>query len=237
MISQLISAIFRRKRAVTSGDPNTVFLLHFDESPNSPIVDSSIYGEGSSYNTRYDAFNTTSSNPKFGNSAAKAWQNSRLLFPSIPRLNFAAGQPWTVEFWYLRKHTTGNLFLFGAFETWASGNKTIISCGSTGLIGFRTKTTLFSKSSDIAVPVDEWAHVALVSTGAQFKIYISGVGSATAGNISSAPTNFSTANGSIWGQDPELSGTVSTGQMDELRISNIARYTENFTPPTSPFNP
>jgi hypothetical protein len=77
-------------------------------------------------------------------------------------------------------------------------------------------------------PTSQWVHVAAVRSSGTIYLYINGtsVGTPTsATGIISQPTL-------TIGTWPSASTTLN-GLIDDLRISSIARYTSNFTPPTS----
>ena len=82
-----------------------------------------------------------------------------------------------------------------------------------------------------------WYHLAVCRNGSDLRMFVDGVQTGSTNNISS-DTLYSSA-------DPLLVGArfytgqgyiqKNTANMDELRISNVARYTTAFTPPTSNF--
>lgn len=80
-----------------------------------------------------------------------------------------------------------------------------------------------------------WYHVACVRTGNDYKFFIDGTQIGTTVTDSSAITNYA-ASFLIGG---DVSGILYlNGWMDEFRVSKgIARWTSNFTPPTSEYAP
>ena len=84
-----------------------------------------------------------------------------------------------------------------------------------------------------SINVGQWNHVAAVRSGNTLTCYMNGVGG-TAVNNSGTFTNYNT---------PLRIGNESNGiedyagYIDEVRISDTARYTSNFTPSTSAFTP
>jgi len=80
-----------------------------------------------------------------------------------------------------------------------------------------------------------WYHIALVRNGNAWEFFVDGVSKGTATNsISLADYN------TMWfGREGNLSdGTqidALVGEFDEIRISNVARYTSEFTPPDAAF--
>jgi len=79
-----------------------------------------------------------------------------------------------------------------------------------------------------------WYHIALARSGTSTKLFVNGtqVGSTyTDTTVYSAATPF-------FGSNYQNSvGSNFHGYMDEIRVSNIARYTSNFTAPTAAFTP
>jgi len=92
-----------------------------------------------------------------------------------------------------------------------------------------------SLSSTIPVNRNQWVHIAFVRSGDVWTIYIDGV---TAFTITQTGTLVSRATEvkfiGMWGN-----GILPwEGYIDEFRVSKgIARWTANFTPPTSPYTP
>ena len=88
----------------------------------------------------------------------------------------------------------------------------------------------------IQFPKDTWTHIAIsvdnTNTG---RIFIGGVlqGSAT---FTLRPAALGNTNANYLGKSQFLPDPYFNGGIDELRISNIARYTSNFTPQTSQFS-
>jgi hypothetical protein len=76
-----------------------------------------------------------------------------------------------------------------------------------------------------------WCHVAVVRNSGTTKIYINGVEKATG-----TDNNNYTFSGELWmGASPSLIQAGFNGYIDEVRISNSARYTAGFTPSTTAF--
>ena len=78
-----------------------------------------------------------------------------------------------------------------------------------------------------------WYHVAVVWDGTTFHIFINGVSQSLTTGVAFTSNNFAA---SLYvGGDP-VAGTYMNGWMDEVRISKGARWTSNFTPPTSEYS-
>ena len=92
---------------------------------------------------------------------------------------------------------------------------------------------LISSVSMLSVTVNQWVHWALVRNGSKFLSFKNGQKFAETNLNGSIAYNelYDIAIGGYREQDP----SYFYGYIDELRISNIARWTTNFTPPTEPY--
>lgn len=82
-------------------------------------------------------------------------------------------------------------------------------------------------------PIDQWAHLALVRNTGTTTIYINGTGISNSTGFYNA--TIATGGCLIGGFADNLNFT-SNGYIDELRLTKgVARYTGNFTPPTTEF--
>ena len=81
-------------------------------------------------------------------------------------------------------------------------------------------------SGPSSMSVNTWYHVACVRNGTTTTLYLNGVGGTSASYTGSAgDTNATAWNFGYWAHTSEY----HSGNMDEMRISNVARYTANFT--------
>ena len=82
-----------------------------------------------------------------------------------------------------------------------------------------------------------WYHLAVVRNGATISIYINGTADNNTLNYGTAIA-FASPTDVLIGSQGHDSGSPRyyfDGYIDEFRISNLARYTNNFTAPTEPF--
>ena len=96
-----------------------------------------------------------------------------------------------------------------------------------GRLAFAYTNTAFAYGP--AVPLNQWSHAAAVYDGAHVTVYVNGIGGTpVAINGLTANVNVNQIGGH---------GTFQyTGYIDELRVTKgVARYTGNFTPPTTSF--
>jgi hypothetical protein len=89
------------------------------------------------------------------------------------------------------------------------------------------------------VTINTWHHLAVVSLGGTVTLYLDGVaiGSTTLENTPSALGGGSGTIDDWLGKSEFSSDPYFSGYMDEFRVSDVARYTANFTPPASAFTP
>jgi hypothetical protein len=165
---------------------------------------------------------------KFGNASIYFdGSGDYLTVRTSPLLDFGTGN-FTVEFWwYPTTVATDQGFLGGG-----SGCYDFVWRTSTGFNLGRVNVA-FDNTFAFSPVVNTWYHVAYSRSGTSLRVFVNGtqVGS-TATNSISYGTNGTTAviGGSTTGD------RLMTGYIDDLRITNgFARYTANFTPPTSAF--
>jgi Concanavalin A-like lectin/glucanases superfamily len=88
------------------------------------------------------------------------------------------------------------------------------------------------KMSNSALATNTWYHLAFVHHNNVWTVYINGV--ATGLTISSAADWSTNTSPLTIGNNLTFSSSLP-GYLDEFRISNVARYTANFTTPAAPF--
>jgi hypothetical protein len=176
---------------------------------------------------------------KFGGSSIRFTVDStdHLAIPVSTSLQVTAAEDFTVEAWvYLLGNRTYNYFVSkGGSSTreWAfsAGPSNLIFYWSTD--GLSTGDQLLSRSASL--PLSTWIHVAAVKSGSVIKLFKDGVQQGTDG----AFTSIYGGNGTTWVGRFMDYGPIShslNGHIDDLRITKgVARYTQNFTPPTAPF--
>jgi hypothetical protein len=80
------------------------------------------------------------------------------------------------------------------------------------------------------VPQNSWTHVAVSRSGTSLKLFINGVVSGSSTNSVNLPSSPTLYIGRYGGSDTNS----FVGYLSNLRITNTAVYTANFTPPTAP---
>ena len=153
-----------------------------------------------------------------------------------PFSDFAFGtKDFTIEFWYYPTSITTSVTVLGFRPLSTEGTYPTIlaSFGTTGTIALYSSGATRLVSATNALIINQWNSVALVRSSASTKIYINGNQS---GGTYVDTTNYLAGGCLIGANDFQQTGSFPvTGYLDEIRFSNIARYTANYTPATQPF--
>ena len=232
-------------------DANTLLLLHMDGSDSGTVfTDSSettgarhtITAEGGATNQRQQPHGITANGnasmlgPKQGTSIISMdGSGDYLEVPDSSDWDFGSN-PWTVEGWFNISSWTDSAFIWNHYED--SDNFLGIRVLSGGDLNILARTTAgFTQNIDftsVDLPTNVWVHLAVVrdTSAGNFVIYKDGVsvGSSSDGTAMADVTGTSRIN------DSRRYGAELEGYIDSFRVSNSARYTEAFTPPTSAFS-
>lgn len=137
-------------------------------------------------------------------------------------------RPFTIDFWAYPTAAKNN-------TAWSHGgtNATAVTGGGVELFG--DKTLIYYCDGFLIkggiYALNAWQHVAFVGDGTNITLYLNGVsiGTYTGGYNFATYEEIIGANASAYGQEN------FQGYIDELRISNVARWTGNFTPPSAAY--
>lgn len=212
-------------------DIYTKLLMHMDSIPLIDECGNTITNNSVTLN---------SNNYKFGNGSAYFNGSNSSLTINSSNFNFGLNN-FTIE---------GFVYMNSYSGTIAGG--TLFGTNVTGLNGWTlnlgeniSKLRLISNlsgtwkdditvSTGMGVPLQTWTHIALVRNADIIYIFVNG-------NLSAQKSGFLNYNftGSLYyiGYFNNGAGVVAclNGNIDELRISNIARWTSNFTSPIHPY--
>ena len=209
-----------------AGDLHTKLLLRFSD-PDS-------YGDVSMYNvpvTFSTNFTRSSSIKKFGDYSAEVSNNSYLTIYSCDMPSWR----YTFEFWiYMTSYFTSvdqglASESSSLYSSWSVKNPMFYITNNIYEINFYTGiyNNIIQRSS---VSLDTWHHVAYTRNENRWYTFLDGV-KITNGSANPCPPLLWT--GTYFRIGGTMGGT--TAYIDEFRISDICRYTEDFTPPTAPF--
>ena len=186
--------------------------------------------------TVYDGAHQDSSIVKTNNSSINFdGTGDYLSVPDSADWNF--GSAYTVEMWFRLGSVSGNMAMLehGTSKSYSginiliqyksSGSKLECFMGNNGSTGTSVETTTMG-----SLAISRWYHLAFVKNGNRLFIAIDGT------IINDVTGNMSANNVAATLKIGEDSAFAEfNGNMDNIRISNVARYTANFTPSTTPF--
>jgi hypothetical protein len=230
-----------------TGDSYTKFLAHFDGADGSTSFtdDSSNPGTG----TFSGAAVIKTAQSKFGGSSLYFNGNNASKFKCTNtnnKVNFGptGGSSFTIELWfyYISLIPWTSLIHFNT-SAWYQGPALIMNnAGQLYLENSYGGSFHYAVSPGWVPPTGQWHHIAIVGTSGQhIKIYINGTLYVTrAGSyFLSMPSAGDIGLGhslSLPGGLPGDTGVRTiNGYIDEVRFSDTARYSANFTPSTSAF--
>ena len=213
----------------TVGDvyfPQTKLLLPFN-GVNGATTTSDLSNSNISitFNTS-DTISTAQS--KFGGSSAYVTNN--IEASSSDGFNMGTGE-FTYEGWFYLTSLSNSFSFFDQWAADASGNFQIWhSTAASGKIRwYYSGNSLITSTTTLSI--NQWYHIAFVRSSGVLKMYINGTADATTLSFSSQYGKT----GSLW---MGWQHTNSTGTplyyIDDIRVTKgVARYTANFTPPTT----
>lgn len=212
---------------IGGNDSDTVLLLHFDGN----FIDSS-----KNHCTPIQVVNpiyTTNAPAKFGKSSLQCMNNTNCVYYDVR--NVLNGD-WTFEWWENWNGTNGSGYVHLS-PSGVDGNGVIChNIGDGSQVGIWAGTNngwnlLQSWDSGMRRTANVWKHYALVHASGVLKCYENGVlkNQANLPNMSFANTQCFIGGRSV------AMNQGAYAYFDEVRVSNIARYSANFTPQTKQF--
>jgi hypothetical protein len=220
-------------------DANTVFLMHangtnastFFEDDNGVRASRSLIAQG---NAQIDTAQS-----KFGGSALLCdGTGDYVMSPAGTQWDFGTSS-FTIEYW-IRFNVAPTLYVPIALRPSGSINNGEWWCEITNAEkkmywGFKnfagTQFYVNLGLSGNAFTTGQWYHIALVNNAGTARMYVDGTATGTSTALSGS---FGISTTDLWVGAGAGSYSLN-GWMDEVRISNTARYTTGFTPSTTPF--
>jgi hypothetical protein len=210
--------------------------MHFDAT-DGYYSDSSPYHRGTA--TNGGGAGATGAQSKFGgvSMSFNGTATGYLSYPDSPDWFFGSND-FTIDFWIYPTAvpaSSAGLFVQMAGNT-DYNNRFAVRLNNANPPLVRVEYVLGGASqianfTTLPLTMNAWNHVAVVRSGNTLSVYINGVFDASVAFSGS----FQDMSGSIYigaysdGQSP------FSGYLDEYRVSNVARWTSSFTPPTAPY--
>jgi hypothetical protein len=162
-----------------------------------------------------------------------------LTAPSNPAYNLGSGD-FTIEFWVYPNtisipNPDNESWLVARTNYSANTGWSVFQANQQ--IRFRVGNTGGTIATGNVITATTWQHIAVVRSGSTVSIYVNGTSQASGTNASFTDASTVLVVGGItsttgWNGDKPLNGYI-----DDLRITKgYARYTANFTPPTTAFS-
>lgn len=214
-----------KKGGIGGIDANTLLMLHGEDFYDSSLTPKTITNNGGVVLSNSGKFNKCID---FTQSAA---------YLSFAQPAIYGTTSWTIDWWEKWNGATTSAPTMILGTSHATG--CVISCGTEdGTAWFfqapsTTDTWNQNSTAYIHVPsTNTWGHRAIVRVGTSIKIYYNGSLDGTVSCSSSIYAGNFTATIGKWRTNAQSLPML----IDEFRISNVARWTENFTPPTQPYD-
>jgi hypothetical protein len=213
--------------AGSTADPNTLLLLHGDGA------DAATTTTDSSLSARAVTF---SGNAQLDTAQSKFGGSSFLFDGTGDSISVPDSADWvfgdfTIEYFlrynsvtvggHVGQHTSANEY----WVIYRTGTPTLRLNAVTGGASVIDVTGSWTPSTAT------WYHVAVTRSGNDFRLFVDGTQVGVTTTDASPFPNIAAA--LQFGNHTETGGL--NGWLDEIRVSNTARYTANFTAPTAPF--
>jgi hypothetical protein len=220
-------------------DANTLLLIHADGTNNSTVFrDDNGQGRTQRGITAFGNAQVDTAQSQFGGASA-------LFDGTGDFLTASSGIPWhisptgTIELWFRLNSTAPSGQGFISQYTQGSANGWMLGIFSNKIYWWNSAPSGVL-AYDFTLSANTWYHLAVVKESSSvLKIYLDGIlryTNSSMGSFTDGTSNVfigqipGTSSGSYDATRFDLNGWI-----DEVRLSNIARYTANFTAPTQPF--
>lgn len=194
---------------------NTKLLLHMDDNTFKDECGHLVNNNGVVLDTN---------NKIFGNESAY-FNNTYLTINNINNSEINIKNEFTIE-GYVKIDTSSAVAILGT-TNFSTSNGFFIGVGSPGHLFFQQGS--IALNSTTSFPRSVWVHIAFTYKNNILYVFENGVLTGTLQIVLS--NNF---NALYLGYRPDNSWKF-IGNMSEINITNIAKWTENFTPPTTPY--
>ncbi len=201
-------------------DANARAVLHFDGANGS-----NVFTDSSPYALNWSSQNAalTTAQSKFGGASLDISATSnRFAYINTNTSAYAWGTgDFTIEAW-VRPTSTGGGVIWD--QRSSSAALAVLTLNTSNQVVFVNGSATVTGTSALAL--NTWNHVAVSRASGISRVFVNGV--QEGGNVTDT-TNDTTVSGIYLGAN-YLGTSNFNGQIDEVRVSNVARYTASFTP-------
>jgi len=202
----------------------------YDQKTDATLSDTTAFYEASTTQTKYST-------------ASIAAVGADTAFIGIEAPQISLSGDFTVELWHYLdstipagaaiNHWNGNYL-----HLWHGGTALTFGDGGYGSrLGFSTGSgsgNAWRSTLDKATAADAWQHYALVRHNGAIKLYHNGIRQNIANHTSTDFQYTEINNTTTWTFSPKIAsyGHIFETYIEDFQIMNVAKYTDNFTPPT-----
>lgn len=217
-----------RAAPVTPPGPKTIMLMHFDGTAGTQVTtDSARTSRALSWSSLASAQLSTTQTLFGGNSLYV--KNGMCYTNTIDDLNLAG--VFTIEYWMYATTISAGAYLIAKNPMPSQNGSIKMNSGS--WLYCSDQSPVYNGGSG-GVVTNQWQHHALVVNNGHILMFLNGALKLNSTNISSPPTFGVNSSPLCIGNVSTLASGL-TAYFQELRISNVARYTNSFTPPADRF--
>lgn len=214
----------------SGNDKNTILLYHFDGADASTTITDSAYGHSAAHNgTANDNAQIDTAQFKFGGSSLLLdGTNDNVSTADHADFDIGTGDV-TIDMWLRTSSLATSEHLFDWRN--AGGAPVLYAYVATdGSVLCKTPGTTLNAAA-ATISTNTWQHFAFVRSGTTIYLFIDGVQ-----KDSNTDANSLTATNTLW-WGAQYGGTNNewTGWLDEIRVSNSARWTAGFQVPTEAY--
>jgi hypothetical protein len=211
-------------------DANTLLLIHANGTDASTVFTDDTANRTQIGIIANGNAQISTAQSKFGGASALFDGNADYLETNsnLPALSFGTGD-FTFEGWFRFANTNADMALYTGSTSNGDLDIRRVDDNTVRIGRVNTAWDLISGASGITS--NTWHHIAIVRQSTTLTIYVDG---ASKGSTSNS-INYTVASQIRIGSFGSGGGLSYNGYMDEMRVSNIARYTAAFTPSTTPF--
>ena len=231
------TAAFTPDTTAFSNDANTKLLVHCDGAMGSTNIPDSTTGARNVI-TLSGNVHTDTAIKKIGTASAQ-FPGGASDYLSVPKECLTSqfgSNDFTIEFWMYPTDVTNKVIMDqgtnsdNTFQFWLNASSKLQIYMDDNGSGWS-----INPASNTTIVADTWVHVACVHEGSNIKLYLDGTLDSNFASVTLATMNTGSHDIMLGDALPHTSGDQFAGYLDEIRISNTARYTANFTPSTSAF--
>ncbi len=229
---------------MAGNDSNTVSLLHMDGADGSTTFTDDAAG-GTHTWTAVGGMQIDTAQKEFGTASGLSdGVTDAISTPDSADFYFGTGN-FTIDFWIRFNSTTGEQWFvsqsvdpYDGLRYW-NVTKTAVTHKLTMLFtnGVAAIKGQYIMTNNWSPSANTWYHLAFVRNGTTALIFIDGVSQSLVETVAFGTNDVGDIAGPVYVSDMQNNSVGYNGWMDELRINKgIARWTSNFTPPTSAYS-